>query len=223
MDLEALDYNNINKYKNINELDGEIWKPIQNIGIEGYEASNKGRIRTLGKIIQDSKGRTRKFPAKIMSQSMGGGRSKYYQVRFSYDHNKDKLFFVHRLIAETYIPNPDNKPTVNHIDGNKLNNDVNNLEWLSYSENNLHAYKESLKTDNKKIICLNAYDGSLIDVYYSIAEASRLTQIDRNKISDMIANKYFYNNCCFLLLKDFTTIINQNINTRNLLQILRLH
>lgn len=51
-----------------------------------------------------------------------------------------KRYFVHRLLAQHFIPNPDNKPTVNHIDGNKLNNDLSNLEWASYSENNQHAY-----------------------------------------------------------------------------------
>lgn len=55
---------------------------------------------------------------------------------------------LHRLLAETFIPNPDNLPCVNHKDGNKLNNDLSNLEWCTYSENNRHAYRTGLKKYN---------------------------------------------------------------------------
>lgn len=55
-----------------------------------------------------------------------------------------KLYKVHRMVAQTFIPNPENKPCVNHIDGNKQNNCVGNLEWVTYSENTTHAYKTGL-------------------------------------------------------------------------------
>ncbi len=60
-----------------------------------------------------------------------------------YVDGKNRL--LHRLLAEVFIPNPDNLPCVNHKDGNKLNNDLNNLEWCTYGENNKHAYKTGLK------------------------------------------------------------------------------
>ena len=75
--------------------------------------------------------------------SMVGKARKYAQVSFCED-GKTKTVYVHRLIASAFIPNPDNLPTVNHIDGDTSNNSVDNLEWVSYSENMRHAYRVGL-------------------------------------------------------------------------------
>lgn len=76
----------------------------------------------------------RKLKASLTSSSG------YYTV---YVDGKNRL--LHRLLAQTFIPNPDNLPCINHIDGNKLNNDLSNLEWCTYSYNERHAYKTGLK------------------------------------------------------------------------------
>lgn len=85
-----------------------------------------------------------------------------------------KIYKIHRLLAEYFIPNPDNKPCVNHKDGNKLNNSLSNLEWATISENTKHAYANKLErnwwTKELGIVCIN-----LIENYkYNFADIAKL-------------------------------------------------
>lgn len=85
-----------------------------------------------------------------------------------------KIHKIHRLLAECFIPNPDNKPCINHKDGNKLNNSIDNLEWATISENTKHAYANKLErnwwTKELGIICIN-----LIENYkYNFADVANL-------------------------------------------------
>ncbi|MFB7142065.1 NUMOD4 domain-containing protein [Gottfriedia sp. NPDC056225] len=101
----------------------EQWKSIlETYG--RYEISNFGRIKN---------NRT----GRIWNGSLNKKRG-YYYLTVSIG-NKTKNFLVHRLVAKYFIPNPFNKATVNHIDGNKLNNNLSNLEWCTYKENTAHA------------------------------------------------------------------------------------
>lgn len=108
----------------------EVWKDIKDY--EGlYQVSNTGKvksIRTNGKLLK-------------LHEDKGG-----YLIAYLYKKSKYKCFKIHRLVANAFIPNQEEKRTVNHIDGNKKNNSVNNLEWATHSENIIHANKTGLRT-----------------------------------------------------------------------------
>lgn len=78
---------------------------------------------------------------KYLRGSIGENGYKYYRLS---QNNSKKMFYAHRLVAEAFLPNPNNLPVVNHIDGNKMNNNVDNLEWISYADNARHAHQTNL-------------------------------------------------------------------------------
>ena len=126
----------------------EIWKPIK--GFEGlYEVSNLGRIKALKRKKNCNKG-WGWVKEHIMKQTTAN--SEYYRVPLTNKEHIKKYYLVHRLVAIAFIPNPKELPQVNHIDGNKLNNKVENLEWCTRQENIRHAYKIGLNPSKRKII-----------------------------------------------------------------------
>ena len=95
-------------------------KPIKDF--DNYEIDTEGNVYNI-------------ITKKVLKGSIGENGYKYYRLS---KNGQKKMFYAHRLVAETYLSNPDNLPVVNHLDGNKLNNNVNNLEWTTYSENTKH-------------------------------------------------------------------------------------
>lgn len=124
----------------------ELWKPV--VGMEkDYLVSSRGRVKALGKEWKTGRyGHRRKSDERIMNLSK---RSGYPQVAVSTSGKKNS-YMVHRLVAEAFIPNDENKPYVNHIDGNKANNNVENLEWVTPLENSRHAANEGFYSSGSK-------------------------------------------------------------------------
>lgn len=140
----------------------EIWKDM--IGFEGrYQVSNLGRVRS----ILSNHGR---YQEKIKVQRPRSESCPYRYVQLSV---KDQPHHeaVHRAVAKAFIPNPDNKPMVNHIDGNKLNNNACNLEWNTYSENIKHAHSTGLKKASRNSLAVK--QGSSSKYIYVSYDKSR--------------------------------------------------
>lgn len=104
------------------------------------------------------------------------------------------LKFVHRLVAEKYIPNPNNLPQINHKDGNKKNNSVDNLEWISNEGNRIHAVKNGMHLCGEKCPWAKLHKNDVIYILnnypkMTIKELSSKFNVNRNTISDIIHNR----------------------------------
>lgn len=164
----------------------ELWKPIE--GYEGfYVVSNYGRVKSLER-YQTNRSKQQLVKEKILKQSTSN--CGYKRVELC-KNGKRKPFSVHRLVAIAFVPNPKNKPQVNHIDENKANNYFENLEWCTSKENNNHGThnKRISMTKGKKV---QAFDkkGNFLMEFHSISEAHRQTGVNQQCISFCIAGKY---------------------------------
>jgi len=115
----------------------EEWRDVPEF--EGYQVSSLGKIRGIDRLCGNRPGVTKGKILKPFRNKRG-----YLEVNL-YNNSKSTAKIIHRLVAKAFISNDFNKPQVNHIDGNKLNNEVSNLEWMSNSENQLHAYSLGLQ------------------------------------------------------------------------------
>lgn len=173
------------KYLDLNDIDGEVWKDV--VGYEGlYRVSNLGRVKSLER--KDSIGR--KVKERIMSQTKS---PQDYPMINICKNSKEDIFPVHRLVSIAFLENIDNKPQVNHKDGNRSNNNIDNLEWVSCSENIKHAFRELGRTPshtgmfgklhhNARAVVQLSMDGVFIARYDAQHEAYRITGISQGNI-----------------------------------------
>lgn len=159
----------------------EIWFPVH--GFEGlYEISNFGRCKpTVSRYKSVEFLKTRK--------------NRGYERVTLYKNGKRKDYFVHVLVAKAFIPNPNNKPQVNHIDGDKANNHTSNLEWVTQSENQIHAKMNGLDPSTlnnprqSTSVDMFSLDGGFIKTFPSISEVERQLHINQGNISKCCAGK----------------------------------
>ena len=166
--------NEVGQYIPDFDYDKEVWKEIWKTG---YEVSDLGRIRRGERILAGS----------------------YHSDGYIFTNIHGDQIPIHRFVAEMFIPNPDNKPEVNHKDGNKMNNSASNLEWVTRSENQEHAVKMGLQPKG-----LSTYKGKFTDEQreeiknlwntgkYSRREIAKIYGVSHTCINDILNNKYQY-------------------------------
>lgn len=167
-------------------MENEEWRDIA--GYEGqYQVSNLGNVKSLDKYVNHFGGGKRLRKGKILKPNTDNVGYKYIVI---YKNKKNKTYKIHRLVAQAFIPNPDNLPQVNHKDENKLNNTVDNLEWCDckYNVNYGTAIQRRVEKQSKPVLQYTL-NGEFVAEYPSIMEASRQTGINQAHISDCCNKK----------------------------------
>ena len=162
-------------------MDNEVWKDIKDY--EGlYQVSNFGRIKSLERYKNCHSKKVLVKEKLLSGHTRRPNTNDYLNVVLS-KNGECKRYAIHRLVAQEFIDNPDGKPQVNHIDGNKQNNRADNLEWCTNKENCIHAVKNGLfrKKKNKKIIQLSLR-GEKLKVWDTLAEIQDELGIDKRLV-----------------------------------------
>lgn len=180
---------NSERWFDLTPLKNEEFRDIENF--EGlYQISNYGRVKSLERFKRNHT-KVQKVEEQILKSHLNN-RGYYYAMLNKEGEQNHKT--IHRLIAQAFIPNPNNLPCINHIDGNKLNNSLDNMEFCTYSHNNKEAYRLGLKKSaitgrlgydnwNSKPICQYDLKGNFIKEWACSLEVKRQLGINASNIT----------------------------------------
>lgn len=165
----------------------EIWKPV--VGYEGlYEVSSYGNVRSLDRVVTKRNGVNHTVVGRVLSERISNKGYRIASIRDA--HKQPKTYSVHRLVMEAFCGKRPVGKEINHIDGNRLNNRLENLEYVTHTENMKHAFENNLMNvtaRSKKVLIYNE-TGTKIAEYYSAREAGRELGIDGSYIAKSCRN-----------------------------------
>lgn len=171
--------------------DVEVWKPIP--GYEGiYEASNLGKIRSaFGKTTVDKNGVKKVWEQRELKPKVGKRKSGKKDKRVSlWKNGEESTQLVARLVAMAFLDIPYDKLTVNHINGNTMDNRIENLEWVTLAENIQHGFATGLYKSSQKAVVLEDKDGNQMR-FESMADASKYLGRSHSYVSEVISGCHY--------------------------------
>ena len=163
----------------------EIWKDIPSLS--RYQISSLGRVKSKQRITKCNKGFINRKERLMTPQLRGKKGYEYECIRLKTDVGDTKAYSIHRLVAEAFIPNSENKPTVDHVNRDRLDNRVENLRWATYEE----QQSNKIVSTGQAKIPVKAIDKSGNVYYYEgVVEASKALSVDTGTICKVISDKY---------------------------------
>tara|TARA_R100001086_G_scaffold246465_1_gene178733 strand:+ start:361 stop:891 length:531 start_codon:yes stop_codon:yes gene_type:complete len=168
----------------------KIWTKVKNF--ENYEINPLGEVRSIPRMIDSNRGYKYYNTGKILKPILNSNG--YYMVRLS-KNGKVKQKYIHRLIAETLLKNTKDLPEINHKDGNKLNNNLENLEWVSYKQNINHSIESGLTPLGSKRKHSKLNENQVLEIKkllkegLSYKEIFKITNVNIHNIKSIKYNK----------------------------------
>lgn len=171
-----------------------IWKSLKNNSY--YSVNENGVVKRNAYVRVDKLGRTTQVKEKILKPVID--KDGYKRITIVIGERKPKFIPIHRVVAETFIKNKNNYPCINHKDENKLNNNVSNLEWCSWSYNNNYGERQKRvsKTQGKKVIgtkgnrTLLFNSANEAEIYFKGKKGSNISQCCNGKFKKMYGYKW---------------------------------